>query len=373
MLPAGNLFIGLMSGTSLDGVDAVLLDCANPANLKLLGRHSEPFSPDLKQALWALQAPADNELHRMALAGISLATVYAQAVKSLLTQTDLTASQITAIGAHGQTVRHRPELGFTWQINAPATLVELTGVAVVSDFRSRDIAAGGQGAPLVPAFHQHVFGDDTPRVILNLGGIANISVLEPGQAPRGSDSGPANMLMDNWCALHLGHDFDEGGKWGAQGKLVDTLLSHLISKEPWFTRPFPKSTGRDLFNIGWLSKRLAEFKKTHDQLPLPVDIQTTLQHFTARTVALAIEGMNAQGWPIYVCGGGALNHALLKHIANETQAPVYSTQLLGIPPQDVEAAAFAWLAWAHFHNVPANEPKATGARGARVLGAYWPV
>jgi anhydro-N-acetylmuramic acid kinase len=367
------LFIGLMSGTSLDGVDAVLIDCQNPKAIKLLGRQTEPFPPEVKDALWALQASADDELNRMFLAGVALAKVYAQAVKALLLKTGFTSKQIQAIGAHGQTVRHAPSLGYTCQINAPAALVELTGIAVVSDFRSRDIAAGGQGAPLVPAFHQQAFSTKTPRVILNLGGIANLSILEPGQSPRGSDTGPANMLMDHWAALHTGQAFDKGGQWGAQGQVNDALLACLIDHEPWFNKPLPKSTGRDLFNISWLNERLAYFTKTNAFAIEAIDVQATLQCFTARTVAMAINRLGAQGWPIFVCGGGALNEALMAHIAHETQAVMSTTDALGIPAQDVEAAAFAWLAWAHMQRIPANEPKATGAMGARVLGAYWPV
>ena len=367
------LFIGLMSGTSLDGVDAVLIDCQDPAKVKLLGQHSQPFPPEVKEALWVLQASADDELHRMSLAGVALAKVYAQAVSTLLIKTSFTSDQIQAIGAHGQTVRHAPNLGYTCQINAPATLVELTGIAVVSDFRSRDIAAGGQGAPLVPAFHQHVFGAESPRVILNLGGIANISVLEPGHAPRGSDTGPANMLSDNWSALHTGQSFDKGGQWGARGHVIEALLTRLIDDEPWFQKSFPKSTGRDLFNISWLDERLANYKKMPVASAQAIDIQATLQAFTARTVAMAIASLKAQNWPIFVCGGGALNEALMLKLAHETQAAISTTDELGVPPQDVEAAAFAWLAWAHVQRVPANEPKATGAHGARVLGAYWPV
>lgn len=379
MLPAGNLFIGLMSGTSLDGVDAVLIRCLPQGSqtslnhpIEIISHHAHAFPRALREALWALQGPADNELHHMALAGSQLAHVYAQAIHALLSQTHYRACDITAIGAHGQTVRHRPELGYTCQINAPAVLVEQTGIAVVSDFRSRDIAAGGQGAPLVPLFHQHALGGQTPRVILNLGGIANVSVLEPGHPPRGSDTGPANMLMDNWCELHTGQPFDHGGQWGHQGQVLPRLLERLIQSEPWFELPFPKSTGRDLFNITWLSERLDQYKKEQPQAVNAADVQATLQRLTSRTVSLAIERLGAQGWPIYVCGGGAYNTALLSCLAQDTQADVTTTDALGIAPEKVEAAAFAWLAWAHINHVPANEPYATGARGPRILGAYWP-
>jgi anhydro-N-acetylmuramic acid kinase len=366
------LFIGLMSGTSLDGVDAVLIDCQNPLDIKLLGHDAQPFPAEVKNALWALQTSSNDELNRMSLAGIALAKVYAQSVKALLIKTGYTPQHIQAIGAHGQTVRHAPNLGYTCQINAPAILVELSGIAVVSDFRSRDVAAGGQGAPLVPAFHQHVFSTNTSRVILNLGGIANLSILEAGQTPRGSDTGPANMLMDKWAALHTGQSFDQGGQWGAQGQVNHALLTYLIDSEPWFKKPFPKSTGRDLFNLPWLKQRLADFKKNLSSIE-PTDVQATLQCFTARTIAMAIQSMGAQAWPIFVCGGGAFNDALMRQIAHETQATVNTTDSLGIPAQHVEAAAFAWLAWAHIQRKPANEPNATGALGARVLGAYWPV
>ena len=366
------LFIGIMSGTSLDGVDAVLIDCQNPSNIKLLGHDAQPFPAEVKDALWALQTSSNDELNRMSLAGVALAKVYAQTVKALLIKTGYTPQHIQAIGAHGQTVRHAPNLGYTCQTNAPATLVELSGIAVVSDFRSRDVAAGGQGAPLVPAFHQHVFSAKTPRVILNLGGIANLSILEAGQSPLGSDTGPANMLMDSWAALHTGQSFDQGGKWGAQGQVNHALLAYLIDSEPWFKKPFPKSTGRDLFNLSWLKQRLADFKKNSSLIFEPIDVQATLQCFTARTIAVAIQSMGARGWPIFVCGGGAFNDALMRQIAHDTQAMVSTTDSLGIPVQHVEAAAFAWLAWAHIQRIPANEPKATGALGARVLGAYWP-
>ncbi len=362
-----------MSGTSLDGVDAVLIDCQNPSAIKLLGHHAQPFPPEVKDALWALQTSSNDELNRMSLAGVALANVYAQTVKALLIKTGHTPQHIQAIGAHGQTVRHAPDLGYTCQINAPATLVELSGIAVVSDFRSRDVAAGGQGAPLVPAFHQHVLSAKTSRVILNLGGIANLSILETGQTPRGSDTGPANMLMDNWAALHTGQAFDQRGQWGAQGQVNQALLTYLIDSEPWFKKPFPKSTGRDLFNLPWLEQRLAEFKINSSSAVKPVDVQATLQCFTSRTIAMAIQSMGAKGWPIFVCGGGAFNDALMRQIAHETKAKVSTTDSLGIPAQHVEAAAFAWLAWAHVKRIPANEPKATGALGARVLGAYWPV
>lgn len=385
MLPADNLFIGLMSGTSLDGVDAVLIQChpshisqpALNAPISILAHHAQPFSKALRDELWALQAPADNELHRMAMAAQGLVRVYAQAVKSLLSKTTYLPEDITAIGAHGQTIRHRPELGYTYQINAPALLVEQTGIAVISDFRSRDIAAGGQGAPLVPMFHHHAFGHTTPRVIVNLGGIANITVLEPGAPPRGTDTGPANMLMDNWCELHSGQPYDESGQWGAQGQCNDALLQLLIDSEPWFKLSSPKSTGRDLFHVSWLRARLDEFKKSHlttSTQPInPADIQATLQRFTSSTISMSIEALGAQGWPIYVCGGGAYNKALLECIAKDCRSTVCTTDALDMAPEHVEAAAFAWLAWAHLNKVHANEPQATGARGTRILGAYWPV
>ena len=363
------LYIGLMSGTSLDGVDAVLARFNSHGRPTLLARASVDFPPTLRAEFLDLNARGPDELERSALAANALATLYAQAVKHVLSQAQVSAQDIAAIGAHGQTVRHRPDLGFTIQLNTPALLAELTGISVIADFRSRDVAAGGQGAPLVPIFHAGVFPAPHSRVILNLGGIANISILRPQQPPLGFDTGPANVLMDMWCAQHTGHAFDQDGAWGAAGKTDPGVLKHLLDSEPWFSLPVPKSTGRDLFNRGWLDHRLASFAATsHD----PQNIQATLRQLTVQTVAQCVMTYAGDAKEVLVCGGGARNQALMSDLQQAIPCSVRTTDDVGIGTQDVEALAFAWLAWAHQKRIAAGNPAVTGAREPRILGACWP-
>lgn len=363
------LYIGLMSGTSVDGVDGVLVRLGDGQAPAVLASASLPMPADLRRELLALNQSGDDELARGALAANGLARLYAQAVADLLDQAGVAASNVAAIGAHGQTVRHRPELGYTVQLNAPALLAELTGIDVVADFRSRDVAAGGQGAPLVPPFHAAIFGAPQGRAVLNLGGIANVTLLEPGQPPRGFDTGPANVLLDGWCQRHLGLPYDADGRWAATGQVLAPLLEQLISSEPWFALPPPKSTGRDLFNLQWLDDRLAAFDGPK---PAPQDVQATLQRLTARTVANAIDASAAATQEVFVCGGGARNPGLMRELAYCLQRPVHPTDALGVPAQEVEALAFAWLAQAFVQRRPAGVPAVTGARGPRILGALYP-
>lgn len=363
------LYIGLMSGTSVDGVDGVLARLAPGQAPQVLASASLPMPENLRRELLALNTPGDDEIARGALAANALARLYAQAVAALLRDANVQAQEVSAIGAHGQTVRHRPDSSYTVQLNAPALLAELTGIDVVADFRSRDVAAGGQGAPLVPPFHAAIFGAQQGRAVLNLGGIANVTLLTPGQPVRGFDTGPANVFLDAWCQRHLGQAYDADGRWAATGQVVAPLLEQLIHSEPWFALPPPKSTGRDLFNLQWLDDRLAAYDGPK---PAPEDVQATLQRLTARTVANAIEAAAAATQEVFVCGGGAYNAGLMRELAYCLQRPVHATDSLGVPAQQVEALAFAWLAQAFVERRPAGLPAVTGARHARILGALYP-
>ncbi|MBF5003957.1 anhydro-N-acetylmuramic acid kinase [Diaphorobacter caeni] len=367
-----SLFIGLMSGTSLDGVDGVLVAFSGNGKPQLRHHASSPFPDDLRTELLALNTSGANELHRAALAANGLVRVYAQVVRDLLKQGGLKAGDITGIGAHGQTVRHRPQEfdhnGYTLQLNNPALLAELSGSTVVADFRSRDVAAGGQGAPLVPAFHVGVFGRAGETVaVLNLGGIANLSVLRADGSVLGFDCGPANALMDYWCHQHTGKWYDANGTWAAQGKIVGPLLGALL-QEPYFAQNPPKSTGRDLFNPDWLKQRLAKHPDIDSQ-----DVQATLAELTAISCADDLKRLAPDARELIVCGGGALNQHLMQRLqAHLPGVTVQSSAAHGIDPQQVEAAAFAWLARQCLLGQSGNLASVTGARGPRVLGAIYP-
>ncbi len=366
-----------MSGTSLDGIDAVLARFDHAGHPTLLARAATQFPSNLQAELLALNQTGPDELERAALAANALATLYAQVVQEVLLKAGVRPKQVSALGVHGQTVRHRPDRGFTIQLNAPALLAELTGISVIADFRSRDIAAGGQGAPLVPIFHAGIFSAPHTRVILNLGGIANITILRPNQPPVGFDTGPANVLMDMWCARHTGCAFDQDGAWGEGGQAITALLTAMLDSEPWFALPAPKSTGRDLFNWDWLETRLTA-SQTGAQQSTAVDsalaqnIQATLRRLTAETVARSIQTYAADAKEVLVCGGGARNTALMADLQRTLFCDVRTTDREGVGTQDVEALAFAWLAWAHQQGVPAGNPAVTGAKGIRILGACWP-
>ena len=360
-----------MSGTSLDGVDAALtefIDVPGEAiQSQVLKTYTLPFSLELREELLALHESGYNEIHRTALASNQLAKLYAEAVNGLLAKANMQPSQISAIGCHGQTIRHRPELAYTIQIGNAALLAELTGITVVSDFRSRDIAANGQGAPLVPAFHQAVFGHpQINRTIINIGGIANLSALNKDKAKEiiGFDSGPGNMLMDAWSEMHIGKRYDESGDWAMTGQVIEQLLSKLLA-HAFFTLPPPKSTGRDLFNIEWLKSHLTP----ND---LPQDVQRTLLALTAHSIADAVQKHAPDTDEIYLCGGGAFNKALIQHLRHLLHpVKIEPTDILGIHVSAVEAAAFAWLARQALHKAPGNLPCVTGADGLRILGAIY--
>jgi len=363
-----------MSGTSLDGVDGVLVEFAPDGRLTtLLAHRHQPFETDLRNTLIALQTPGANELHYAALASNALATAYAILVKALIADANIDPAKVRCIAAHGQTVRHRPELGYTWQLNNPALLAELTGLAVVSDFRSRDIAAGGQGAPLVPAFHQAMFAqNDRCRLIVNLGGICNVTRLQHHDEPVGYDIGPANVLMDLWVDRHLGEPFDRNGAWASIGEVDHALLNAFLA-EPFFQAPPPKSTGRDLFNAQWLETKLEPFAHL-----APEDIQRSLVELTAILIAAEATATDQYGVDdVVLCGGGAYNltlrEALHARLAALTPSPRLTVSSeFGVAPEHVEAMAFAWLSWCHVNHLPGNLPRATGASGWRTLGSYTP-
>ena len=365
------LYIGLMSGTSLDGVDGVLVNFATQ-HPKVLSHQALPLDASLKQSLLELNTPTDNELHRAALAANQLVRVYADTVSALLKASGREAKDVHAIGAHGQTVRHQPGAfdgtGYTLQLNNPSLLAELTGIDVVADFRNRDVAAGGQGAPLVPLFHHHMFAHAEHTVaVLNLGGIANLSVLSPAVDVQGFDCGPGNALLDHWCQQHTGQPFDDDGAWARKGQVIAPLLQALLN-EPFLHQAPPKSTGRDLFNPTWLAKQLEGFASAS-----PVDVQATLTEFTARACVNDVLLYAPQATELMVCGGGALNGQLMARLQSGLpQLKVVSTAERGLPPLQVEAAAFAWLARQTMLRLPGNSPKVTGAQGARILGGVFP-
>ncbi len=357
------MYIGLMSGTSLDGVDAALVDLRGQPFL--LGAGFVPYPKNLKAILLALHEASGDELHRAALAGIELSTLYAQAVRRLLEKHGVPAQTVSAIGCHGQTVRHRPRSGYSLQLGNPARLAEGTGITVVADFRTRDIAAGGQGAPLVPAFHAAVFRDSRRhRVIANLGGIANLTDLPRKGPVTGFDTGPGNVLLDAWTRERFGRDLDRGGALAARGRPVASLLKALLA-DPYFRRSPPKSTGRDHFSFDWLRRFRVGRHKVED-------VQATLAELTARSVAKAIARFCPGAEEVYLCGGGVRNRDLVMRITRELAGvKIASTERLGIHPDWVEAIAFAWLAQRALKRETGNLPGVTGAKGPRVLGAIY--
>jgi anhydro-N-acetylmuramic acid kinase len=365
MTSAGPLLVGLMSGTSLDGVDAVLVDFSEKRP-RTLATFWAPYSAAIRQQALRLQAAQADEIHSAALLANDLARCYAEAVHQVLARAGVNAAQVAAVGCHGQTVRHQPTVGYSIQLNNPALLAELTGIAVVADFRSRDIAAGGQGAPLVPAFHAAVFGDpDHHRVILNIGGIANLTDLNPGRPVSGFDCGPGNLLLDAWIERHKGLRYDDEGNWAAQGRVLPELLDRLQANS-FFTENPPKSCGRKEFNVSWLESHLAGNER-------PEDVQATLLELTALSAIQAIRRWCGKPDALFVCGGGARNLTLLARLQHHAaDCRVTSTDFLGQPADWVEAVAFAWLAWRTLRGEPGNLPEVTGARGPRILGAIYP-
>lgn len=381
--------VGMMSGTSLDGLDAVLcqfyeIDDDNDEPVEILATVSAPFPDDLRAVLLALTQPNgvadliknnrlafESELDVFGWASVFYAEFAASLVNGLLEKAQVTPDEVMAIGCHGQTVRHRPQWRFSLQLLDPNTLAERTGIAVVSDFRRRDMAVGGQGAPLVPAFHQAMFGQSNKRrVILNLGGIANITVLDGTDNVIGFDTGVANLLIDAWCQRHTEQSYDKNGDWARSGQVIEPLLKALLA-HPYFALPAPKSTGREDFNMAWVDSILEQVAHQHPNLAYsPADVQATLSELTAVSVAQAIiyTTDNVTG-ELFVCGGGAYNGLILARLqAHLPQWLVTTTADIGLSPLWVEATAFAWLAQQTLINAPSNLPSVTGANKAVVLG-----
>jgi anhydro-N-acetylmuramic acid kinase len=376
-------YMGLMSGTSLDGADGVLV-AFEDETARVIASASADFPPAFRDELLALNTAGPNELHRAALAANQLASIYARVVQALLVQADargIKPGEVRAIGAHGQTVRHRPQefgddplsggvgAGYTLQLNNPALLAELAGLDVVADFRTADLAAGGQGAPLVPAFHQAFFArPGRHKAVLNIGGISNLTLLSGNSKDNilGFDCGPGNALMDFWCARHTSARYDAGGNWAASGTPIPKLLSRML-EAPYFAKAPPKSTGRDLFNPAWLATQLQGFEQS-----APQDVQATLTSLTAQACARDLLRHSPRTEELLVCGGGALNDELMRQLALALPGvAVKSTAANGLPPLQVEAAAFAWFARAWHQRQPGNLVEVTGARGPRVLGALY--
>lgn len=353
-----------MSGTSLDGIDAVLVHLAD-GQVRLIDTYYQAYEQPLKNALLDLHHPANNELHHAQITGNELARLYAAATLALLQKTNTLPEQVRAIGCHGQTIRHCPDQGYTLQLGNAALLAELSGITVVSDFRSRDIAAGGQGAPLVPAFHDMVLRHpDIHRVIVNIGGISNLTDLSPNRPTTGFDCGPGNLLMDAWIVQHHGESYDKDGAWAASGQVIPSLLQALLD-EPFLHSVPPRSCGRDLFNLDWLNKKL------HGNEP-GEDVQATLLELTAHAIADAIRRFCVGAQEIYLCGGGAHNHALVQRLRTSLpDSTIQPTDTLGLNSDWLEAIAFAWLAQQATQGQCASLPAVTGARHPCILGAIY--
>jgi anhydro-N-acetylmuramic acid kinase len=385
-------YVGLMSGTSADGVDGVLVQWSVRERPVVVAHVNQAFDSGLRDILLSLNQPGHDELARAAYAGSALARRYADVTQQLLRETGMAPTEVRALGAHGQTVRHRPgpfdashdrdslvdACGYTVQLLNGALLAELTGVDVVCDFRSRDVAAGGQGAPLVPAVHQALFSrHDVDIAVLNLGGIANLSLLpallrqQAGEPVLGFDTGPASALMDLWCERHGQGRFDADGRWAAAGRVIPQLLVSMRA-EPFFAQPAPKSTGRDTFDGMWLEHHLALARQQGASLA-PQDVQATLCELTAATVADALLSYSPRCSELLVCGGGARNKHLMHRLQQYLPSAMVmrGTDAIGIPVDQVEALAFAWLARARLEGWPGNLPAVTAARGLRVLGAVY--
>lgn len=366
-------YIGLMSGTSVDAIDAALVSISTDGKPVLVTSHAHPIPPEFRGEIQALMRAGANEIERHGELDMALGELFAAAANEVLRLSGLGKKDIRAIGSHGQTLRHRPRAShpFTLQIGNPSMIAERTGIATVADFRARDIAAGGEGAPLVPAFHRMMFhSKHCNRVILNVGGIANVTYLpaDPSPPVSGFDTGPGNTLLDRWMGRHNARDCDDAGQWAASGKSSKALLEQMLA-DGYFALAPPKSTGREYFNLDWLDAHLEKISPA----PSAADVQATLLQLTALTIAEAIRRFLPQTGEVYVCGGGAHNRELMAALTkNFTGLPVTTTAALGLHPDWVEAVAFAWLAHQTLEGRPGNIPSVTGARREVVLGGVYP-
>lgn len=361
------VFIGLMSGTSIDAIDATAVSIGNN-KIQVIATHTHPIPNEIKQSIASLCQPDDNEIERTGKLDHELGQLFSEAVLELLCLNNLKSADIAAIGSHGQTIRHAPtgHHPFTLQIGNPALICETTNITTVADFRQADIAAGGQGAPLVPAFHHAVFLDQQiKRVILNIGGMANISIIEQNKEINGFDTGPGNILLNEWILQQRNLPYDKNGEWSKSGIANNPLLEEMLD-DNYFSQAPPKSTGREYFNLNWLSECLSDINDT------PENIQSTLCDLTARSISDAIKKYAKDCEQILVCGGGVHNQDLMSRLTQYNNATIYSTAQFGLDPDYVEAAAFAWLARQMLHNIPANAPAVTGARHPVLLGAIYP-
>ena len=364
-----NLYVGVMSGTSANAIDAALVDFCQKMP-QIVATHTEMIAPELQQAIHAFASIGPNELDRLAEIDIAIAQLSAKTINRLLDKAGITPDKVKAVGSHGQTIRHQPigKLRYTFQVGDANIITAMTGITTVADFRRRDLALGGQGAPLTPIFHQQMFSHNSiPRIVLNLGGIANISIL-PSTAHSsllGFDTGPANTLLDLWSQKHLQRAYDDKGEWASQGSIHIDLLNALLD-DPYFAKTTPKSTGLEYFNHIWLEKYLEKFPPI-----TPVDVQTTLTELTALCISKAIDQYYPQG-EIIVCGGGAYNDYLLQRLkANSPMHVINTSSTYGIAPEWIEAVAFAWLAKLTIHHQPGNVPSVTGANSQAILGAIY--
>lgn len=367
------IYIGLMSGTSLDAIDAVVVDfSATPP--QLLASLKQPYTKQLQAEILALCTPGENEINRVGQMDVQLGELFASASLAALQKSGISPTEVRAIGSHGQTIRHQPndEHAFTLQIGDPNRIAAKTRITTIADFRRRDIASGGQGAPLVPAFHAYLFRHaQHNRAILNIGGIANLTIL-PADTTKtiiGFDTGPGNILMDAWIQEQLGQLYDAQGAWAATGNVHASLLDQLLT-EHYIHQPPPKSTGRELFNRAWLEQQLQHLH--HVNAPIsPADIQATLLEFTAMTISKALQKYAPDTDEIIVCGGGAYNTHLMQRLKSLVEHPLHSCAAMGIAPEWIEAMAFAWLAQQTINGLPGNIPAVTGATDFAILGGIF--